>query len=110
MLEKGKYTMILINTLGLPIARKIHLESIEKEYDLFYKNIEKGIKVIYKEKGKRKLRGFKIEKDIVFIKDWIDIKGCFNTEDNTEFLACNDNLKDILLKNNIEDSQIMLMY
>lgn len=106
-LVKGRYTMVLINSLGLPIARKINLERVEDRLNNFGR--KEGIKVFYKEKGRRKLTGFAKDKDICFIIGWKDIKGCFNTEEEKDFISCNDTIKQILDLNNINENDIVYM-
>jgi hypothetical protein len=97
----GQATMVLINSLGFPIARLINLKKVKIEQKL-YSN-KKIISVWYTKKGKRKATGTKFtENDVAIAKGWQNVSGSFadggefTTFESGQFEAMLNQLKDVM--------------
>jgi len=77
----GKATMVLINSMGMPIARQVNIKKIFQD--------GKKLVVHYVVKGKRTVLGSAFSDDLAIGKGWQDIKGAMNTTpQGGEWLSC----------------------
>jgi len=67
----GKATMVLINSMGMPLAHQVNIKKIFQD--------GKELVVHYTAKGKRTVVGAAFSKSLVIGKGWQDIKGAMNT-------------------------------
>lgn len=75
--EGSKYTLLIENSLGLIVDRKV---TINKIYVEPYAQHKETLVIHYKEKGKRTVKGTRfIDGKVSIIEGWIDIKNTFNS-------------------------------
>lgn len=103
--ENEKYTLIIENSLGIMVDRKIKIiEAEEVKNPKYAYGDSKALRLIYIEKGKRKKLGTLFtENRIAIVEGWKDIKGTMKDSFNGEMIAFHEeNFNGILELNSLK--------
>jgi hypothetical protein len=102
--ENEKYTLIIENSFGIMVDRKVKIiEAEEVKNPKYSYGDSKALRLIYIEKGKRKKSGTLFtENKIAIVEGWKDIKGTMKDNFYGEMISFHeDNFNGILELNNL---------
>lgn len=96
----GKATLVLINGLGMPVARKVTIQYANKD-------VKAGISLQYVIKGNRKATATYFTNRLVVFSGWVDVAGVMGEDNSGEWLSFDEQAFDKIIANVSADQVYM---